>query len=166
MESVADFQRVRFNRRKDADKPKFLNYGLWRYSRHPNYFGEITVWVGIWLSSSYGLWGIDTAYGVLGLFSPLLTFVLLAFITGIPRAEKRDDERYQQYEEYHEYKKQTSPLWPFPTSLYKHMPMVLRKVPFIDIRDYTKLTKEPAPDAINEATGIPAPREPNLQANQ
>lgn len=141
-ETVADWQRDNFNKKKAEGEVKFIESGLWHWSRHPNYCCEIFVWIGIWLSSSNGLWGIDTAYGVLGLFSPLITFVLLAFISGIPPAEKRDDKRFQHLDEYHDYKKRTSPLWFFPTSLYNGMPMILRKVPFCDIYDYTKLKKD------------------------
>ncbi len=142
IETIADWTKSAFNAKKREGELTFISSGLWHYSRHPNYFGEIFVWLGIWLSSSNGLWGIDTAYGVLGLFSPVLTFVLLAFISGIPPTEKRDDKRFGNLPEYYEYKKQTSPLWFFPTSLYRKMPMVLRKVPFVDIRDYTKLKRD------------------------
>lgn len=156
IESGADFQRQHYHRRTDEKKPKFLNYGLWRYSRHPNYFGEVLCWLGIWLSSSYGLWGIDTAYGVVGLLSPLLTLILVAFITGVPIVEKLEDERYHQYPEYVQYKKETSPIWPCVPRLYAHMPMVLRKVIYLDIPDYTKLKRFE-----NEETGAPSTNEPS-----
>jgi len=142
-ETVADWQRSSFNAKKRPGEVKFIESGLWHWSRHPNYCAEIFVWVGMWLSSSSGLYNVDTAYGVLGIFSPLITFVLLAFITGIPPAEKRDDARFKELDSYYEYKKRTSPLWFFPTSLYNKMPMALRKVPFCDIYDYTKLRREP-----------------------
>lgn len=141
-ETIADAHRSHFNKSKKEGEVKFIESGLWYWSRHPNYCAEIFVWIGIWLSSSNGLWGIDTAYGVLGLFSPLITFVLLAFISGIPPSEKRDDERFQHLDSYYDYKKRTSPLWFFPTSLYRGMPMNLRKVPFVDLRDYTKLKRD------------------------
>lgn len=141
IETAADAHRAAFNRRRREGEARFIHTGLFSVSRHPNYFGEIFVWLGIWLSSATGLWGIDTAYGVLGLFSPLITFVLLAFISGIPPSEKRDDARFGHLPEYYDYKKRTSPLWLFPPSLYNRMPMLLRKVPFVDLADYTKLRR-------------------------
>lgn len=143
IETIADAHRNHFNSDKSENRPKFLSTGLWKYSRHPNYLGETLLWFGIWLSSSNGLWGIETAYAILGLFSPAITFVLLVFISGIPPAEKRDDERFKELPEYYEYKKQTSPYFFFPPSWYRGMPMILRKVPFCDIRDYSKL-REPS----------------------
>lgn len=159
IETVADYQKLSFNKSKQPGEKKFIQTGLWRNSRHPNYFGEIFVWLGIWLSSSYGLWDIETAYGVLGLFSPVFTFVLLAFVSGIPPSEKRDDKRFGDMPEYVEYKKRTSPLWFFPCSLYAKMPMLLRKVPFVDIYDYTKLQNRPAENEEQPADIAPAANE-------
>lgn len=159
IESLADYQKLSFNKTKQPGEKKFIHTGLWRNSRHPNYFGEIFVWFGIWLSSSYGLWGIETAYGVLGLFSPLMTFVLLAFVSGIPPAEKRDDKRFGDMPEYVEYKKKTSPLWFFPRSWYAGMPMWLRKVPFVDIYDYTKLQNREPEQQQENGTSVQAQQE-------
>lgn len=163
IETVADWQKSSFNKSKAEGEVKFLETGLWHYSRHPNYFGEIFVWLGIWLSSSNGLWGIDTAYGVLGLFSPLFTFVILTFLSGIPPAEQRDDKRFKHLESYYEYKKRTSPLWFFPTSLYAGMPMILRKVPFCDIYDYTKLKRAEDPVEENNQPEAAQPDANNTQ---
>lgn len=151
VETISDWHRSSFNSKNRDGQAQFIHTGFWRWSRHPNYCAEIFVWIGIWLSSSNGLWDVDTAYGVLGLFSPLITFVLLAFISGIPPAEKRDDARFKDVPEYYDYKKRTSPLWFFPTTLYNKMPMVLRKVPFCDIYDYSKLRQETAPVPAEDA---------------
>jgi steroid 5-alpha reductase family enzyme len=65
--------------------------GLWKYTRHPNYFGEITLWWGILIMSTsiltYGQWA-----AVLG---PLFTMAILLFLSGIPLLEKKSDERYR-----------------------------------------------------------------------
>lgn len=157
VETISDWHRSSFNKNRTEGGPQFIQSGFWRWSRHPNYCAEIFVWLGIWLSSSNGLWDVDTAYAILGLLSPLITFVLLAFITGIPPAEKRDDARFKDIPEYYDYKKRTSPLWFFPTSLYNKMPMILRKVPFCDIYDYTKLRQEAAPIPADDAQANEAP---------
>lgn len=136
-----------FNDKKREGEVKFIQSGFWHWSRHPNYCAEIFIWLGIWLSSSSGLYNVNTAYAVVGVLSPLITFVLVTFITGIPLTEKRDDARFKQLDDYYDYKKRTSPLWFFPTTLYRKMPMWLRRFPFFDIfHDYKKLRQEPGAD--------------------
>jgi steroid 5-alpha reductase family enzyme len=103
IESVADKQLARFVSNK-SNKGKVLDTGLWRYSRHPNYFGELTQWWGI------GVIALQVAYGWAGLLGPLVLTVLIIFVSGIPPIEKRR----QGNEAYQEYKKHTSPLIPLP----------------------------------------------------
>ena len=91
-ETVADFQLVRFKRRS-ANEARVLDTGLWRYTRHPNYFGEFCVWWGVYLValSAGGWWTI---------VSPLLMSLLLLKISGVALLEKDIGERRPAYREY------------------------------------------------------------------
>jgi steroid 5-alpha reductase family enzyme len=82
-ESLADFQLVRF-KANPANAEKVLETGLWRYTRHPNYFGDLCVWFGLWL--------IAAETGPLGLASivgPLLLLTMFLKYSGGPSYEKR-----------------------------------------------------------------------------
>lgn len=94
-ESLADFQLVRFKANK-ANEGKVLDAGLWRYTRHPNYFGEACVWWGLWLVAlAGGGWG--AAWSVV---SPLLMTVLLLKVSGVRLLEKDIGERRPAYRDY------------------------------------------------------------------
>jgi steroid 5-alpha reductase family enzyme len=101
-EAVADHQLAKFLLAKN--RPKVLQTGLWRYSRHPNYFGELTQWWAI------GLIALQTNYGWIGLVGPLVLTYLIVFVSGIPPIERRR----QKDVEYQAYQRQTSPLIPLP----------------------------------------------------
>lgn len=99
-EVIGDFQLREFVRRK---KPgQIMQTGLWKYTRHPNYFGESVLWWGIYLLalSSGSFWTI---------LSPLLITYLLLFVSGIPLLE----EKYKDNPEFIEYKKKTSMFFPW-----------------------------------------------------
>lgn len=99
-EAVADYQLRQF---LSSGKGDVMQAGLWRYSRHPNYFGEITTWVGAGLVAvSVGRW-----WGLLG---PLTIGFLIVKISGIPPLEKR----YAHDKIYQAYAKRTSVLIPLP----------------------------------------------------
>jgi len=102
-ESVADNQLSRF-RSDAANKGKNMDHGLWRYSRHPNYFGELVQWWAI------GLLALQVAWGWIGLVGPLLLTILIVFVSGIPPIEKKRKDNA----EYQAYKKRTSVLIPLP----------------------------------------------------
>jgi len=106
-EAIADRQLARFIRQ--ADHPKVLSSGLWRYSRHPNYFGELVQWWGI------GIIALQASWGWLGLLGPLMLTGLILFVSGIPPIEKRRAKDA----EYRRYQRQTSPLLPLPARLKK-----------------------------------------------
>ena len=99
IEVVADRQKRAFRRREGAGR--FIDSGFWAWSQHPNYFGEITLWVGVALVALPGLQG----WQLVTLVSPVFVFVLLTRISGIPlltaRARRRwgDDPAYQSYRE-------------------------------------------------------------------
>ena len=79
IEAVADAQKSRF-RANPANKDSFIRTGLWSWSRHPNYFGEITLWTGVAIIALPVLQG----WQLLTLISPLFVFVLLTRMSGIP----------------------------------------------------------------------------------
>jgi steroid 5-alpha reductase family enzyme len=91
-ESVGDYQLIRFLHHP-ADKGKLLQSGLWRYSRHPNYFGEVTQWWGIWLMA------LSVPGGWLTIFGPLLITFLILKVSGVPMLEERrkDDAQFKEY---------------------------------------------------------------------
>ncbi len=110
IEAIADIQKYRFSR-NPKNKNKWIASGIWHYSRHPNYFGEILVWTGVYL---YALTVLPTADAIIGLVSPLFITILLLFVSGIPILEKSADKRWGKQVEYQAYKKRTSILIPWP----------------------------------------------------
>lgn len=107
IETIADYQKFSF---KSKNPTKFVSDGLWKYSRHPNYFGEILCWVGVFLVAYPALSGLE----VLSVISPIFITVLLLFVSGIPPTEKQQDKKYGLRREYKEYKRRTSVLIPMP----------------------------------------------------
>ena len=82
---------------------KFIDVGLWSWSRHPNYFGEITLWVGIAVIALPALDG----WQYVTLISPVFVYVLLTRISGIPLLESRGKKKWGDDPEYQAYKKRT-----------------------------------------------------------
>ncbi len=102
-ESVGDAQLARFI--KDPNnKGKLMRSGLWQYTRHPNYFGEITLWWGVFII------GLSVQNGIWGIIGPLTITLLITKISGIPLLEKKMAEN----PEFEAYKKETSILIPLP----------------------------------------------------
>jgi steroid 5-alpha reductase family enzyme len=109
IESIADSQKRRF--RGDPDNEgRFISEGLWSWSRHPNYFGEIVLWIGVAVIAASTLEG----WRWVTLVSPLFVIVLLTRISGIPLLERRADKRWGGEESYERYKARTSVLIPVP----------------------------------------------------
>ncbi len=134
LEAAADYQRHAFNResrRNPRGKP-FLDTGLWRYSRHPNYFGDIVLWLGISISAANGLWPYEPVKAVLLLASPAMTIVFLVFVSGMPIAEAREDRRNHRYMAYKQYKHRTSPLIPLSPAFYAGLSPWVKKWLFLD----------------------------------
>lgn len=109
IESVADMQKYRFIN-DIKNKGKWINTGIWKYSRHPNYFGEILLWVGIYI---YTLDAFSFGEAVIGLIGPLYIGLLIIFASGIPPLEKRADEKWGDNPQYKKYKNRTSVLIPW-----------------------------------------------------
>ncbi|KAL7012786.1 hypothetical protein ACKWTF_015047 [Chironomus riparius] len=106
IESIADYQKLQF-RSESKNKDKFIKSGLWTYSRHPNYFGEILLWCSI------AVIGFSGSQSWLVFISPAFIASMLIFGSGIPILEKNADEKFGHYEEYKIYKKSTPVLVPF-----------------------------------------------------
>lgn len=85
-ESVGDAQLAAFVR-DPASRGKILDTGLWRYTRHPNYFGEVTQWWGVWLIA------LSAPFGWVAVVSPLTITLLLLFVSGVPMLEKKMVEK-------------------------------------------------------------------------
>ncbi len=102
IEIVADQQKSAF--RADPDnKGKFINTGLWAWSRHPNYFGEIVLWTGMAIIAIPVLQGWQWAT----LISPVFVFFLLTKVSGVPMLEEAADERWGGQDDYEAYKQKT-----------------------------------------------------------
>lgn len=102
-EAIGDYQLSKF-RAKPSSKGKIITSGLWKYTRHPNYFGEIVQWWGIFIIVA------GSAFWWLALIGPIVITVLVLFISGIPLTEKQFASR----KGWDTYKKQTSIFLPLP----------------------------------------------------
>ncbi|MFK7958492.1 MAG: DUF1295 domain-containing protein [Lysobacterales bacterium] len=111
IEIVADQQKSQF-RKDPANKGKFIHTGLWAWSRHPNYFGEIVLWVGMAIVAVPVL----TGWQHVTLISPIFVALLLAKGSGVPPLEAKADERWGGQPEYEAYKSQTPVLIMKPPS--------------------------------------------------
>jgi steroid 5-alpha reductase family enzyme len=109
IEAVADAQKSAF-RGKEENRGSFIASGLWRYSRHPNYFGEMLVWWGLFVYAVPVLHGI--AFAVVA--GPVFITLLLLFVSGIPLLERSAEEKYGDDPAYRDYKRRTSILVPLP----------------------------------------------------
>jgi steroid 5-alpha reductase family enzyme len=111
VEVLADHQKTKF-RDDPRNKGKFIQEGLWYYSRHPNYFGEISMWIGIFLITVHGM--PTTFLKLMAAFGPAFVTLLLLKVSGVPLLEKQADERWGKLESYQKYKRETSSLIPLP----------------------------------------------------
>lgn len=107
IEATADAQKDRF-RKDPANYGKFIRSGLWSRSRHPNYFGEILLWIGVAVIALPILRG----WQWVTLISPIFVTILLTRISGVPMLEKKADQKWGGQEDYEKYKKETPVLIP------------------------------------------------------
>jgi steroid 5-alpha reductase family enzyme len=109
IEATADAQKGAF-RKDPANRGRFIRTGLWAWSRHPNYFGEITLWIGVALIA----FPVLSGWQYVTLISPVFVYLLLTRISGIPILESRADERWGGEPDYEAYKARTPVLFPLP----------------------------------------------------
>ena len=102
-EVIGDWQLLMFTRNPD-NKGKLMTSGLWRFTRHPNYFGEVTLWWGIWLMA------LALPGGWLTIIGPLTITILILKVSGIPLLEKP----YEVRGDFQKYKLHTSAFFPLP----------------------------------------------------
>jgi steroid 5-alpha reductase family enzyme len=107
IESISDYQKRVF-RKENNPSESFIHTGFWARSRHPNYFGEITLWTGIAVIALNTLNGIE----YITLISPVFVYLLLTRMSGVNLLERIADERYGHLEEYQRYKRNTPVLVP------------------------------------------------------
>jgi len=108
VEALADFQKYTF-KEDDANRGKWIESGLWRYSRHPNYLGEIILWWGLYIIALGSLEGWAV---YLALFSPSFTAFMLIFVSGIPLLEEASDQKWGNNPAYIAYRNRTPVLVP------------------------------------------------------
>jgi steroid 5-alpha reductase family enzyme len=107
VEVVADSQKGRFNA-DPQNKGRFIQTGLWSRSRHPNYFGEIMLWLGVAIIALPVLQG----WQWVAMISPLFVTLLLTRVSGVPMLENKADKKWGGQEDYEAYKKRTPVLIP------------------------------------------------------
>ena len=106
IEIIADNQKSKF-RSIEANKDRFITTGLWAKSRHPNYLGEILLWLGVAIISLSSLSG----WQYLTLISPIFTYFLLVYVSGVRMLEERGEKKWGHNEEYIKYKSTTPRLF-------------------------------------------------------
>jgi steroid 5-alpha reductase family enzyme len=109
IEVLADAQKSRF-KADPANKGNFISGGLWAWSRHPNYFGEIVLWIGIAIIALPVLRG----WQWVTMISPVFVTILITQVSGVPMLERRADKTWGGQDDYEEYKQKTPVLIPRP----------------------------------------------------
>lgn len=138
-EVVGDLQKDAF--RSDPKNNKdFMHSGVWAISRHPNFFGEMFMWWGIFIigvpvyDASSSNWGYAT------IIAPLLTMAILLFLSGMPTAEGDNQKRFLRDSDtkkrYLEYRKKTSPIVPMPAFLWENIPHFFQRWLFFEYDMY------------------------------
>ncbi|MFB6291098.1 MAG: DUF1295 domain-containing protein [Candidatus Bipolaricaulia bacterium] len=102
-EVIGDYQLSDFIQHRKSEDNRIMTEGLWKYTRHPNYFGEALLWWGVYFLAASG------PYGWTGVLSPIAIGYLLLFVSGVPPLEKR----YEDDEDYQEYAKRTNKFFPW-----------------------------------------------------
>lgn len=111
LEATADQQKYAFSKQH---KQTWIDTGIWRISRHPNYLGEMLMWAGTYMLCYATL---TVHERLVGLVSPVFIIVLLLFVSGIPLLEAAADKRWGKEKEYQTYKKRVPILVPTPRSI-------------------------------------------------
>ncbi|KFK43981.1 hypothetical protein AALP_AA1G199300 [Arabis alpina] len=133
IEATADQQKLSFKNCPE-NKGRWCDVGIWKYSRHPNYFGEMLLWWGIFVASLPCLKGAE----YLVIIGPVLLTLLLFFVSGIPLLEASADKKYGSLGAYRHYKKTTSPLILLPRGVYGFLPKWCKAVFLFEFPMYSR----------------------------
>jgi len=112
IETTADWQKFVF-KNDPKNKGKWISTGIWKYSRHPNYFGEMLCWWGIFIFVLPNFSGLQ----YLSIIGPLFITFILLFVSGVPILEKKYELRYKDNPNYQKYKQRTNLLVPLPPKI-------------------------------------------------
>ncbi|KAF8159750.1 hypothetical protein B0H34DRAFT_704665 [Crassisporium funariophilum] len=170
VEAIADAQKYYFKSNKLIPKGQPMNRGLWSWSRHPPYFGEMMCWWGIWIlclspTTNGDLPKSSRAAQYGSIVSPIFTMLLLMFASGIPTAEKPTAKKFylmthgpkaidatsDAWAQYKAYLKKTSILIPLPPMLYKHLPSIVKQTVLFDFPIYRFDEARDGPAAVDLA---------------
>ncbi|KAJ7695158.1 DUF1295-domain-containing protein [Mycena rosella] len=170
VEATADVQKYLYKSSKTTPKDKPITVGLWAYSRHPPYFGEMMCWWGIWIlclspTTNGSLSSSAKSAQYAAIFSPIFTVIVLMFGSGVPTSAKPQAKRFYLksygptaheedsviWQRYKMYLERTSILVPVPPALYKPLPSILKKTLFLDFPMYQFNEAKEGPSAIEEA---------------
>lgn len=133
IEAISDQQKLQF--KKDSrNTGRWCDIGFWKWSRHPNYFGEILLWWGIFVASTPLLEGAKW----LAVIGPIFVTALLLFLSGIPLLEYSADKKFGSSTEYREYKRITSPLVLLPPTVYGKLPERFKQVFLLEFPFYSR----------------------------
>ncbi|SPO20578.1 uncharacterized protein UTRI_00054 [Ustilago trichophora] len=119
LEVTADRQKSQWRQDREAGKHKepFISSGVWSWSRHPNYFGEVSLWTGQFVLSTTAIASAGTFYPTwavgLAALSPLLEYGLIRFISGVPMLEKSGDKKHKDNPQWKKYKDEVPCFVPF-----------------------------------------------------
>lgn len=141
IEGTADQQKLRFKKSPET-RGRWCNIGLWKYSRHPNYFGEILLWWGIFVASSPVLKGAEW----LVIIGPIFLTLLLLFVSGIPLLEESADKKFGNVDGYRRYKERTSPLILLPPPVYGKLPAWFKTIFLFEFPFYSRNLPQQEPN--------------------
>ena len=131
LQVFADLQKMRFRNNKE-NRGRVCDAGLWSVTRHPNYFGEMLIWWGVFVSASAVFGAHRTRIGYATIVSPVFTMLILLFLSGMPTAEGKALKRFYTTEEssqrFGRYFRRTPPIVPFVPQWYEAMPLVLKRI--------------------------------------
>jgi steroid 5-alpha reductase family enzyme len=113
IETIADMQKYKFKNNPE-NHGKWIDKGLWKYSRHPNYFGEMLCWWSLFFIISPFLNG----FYWLSILGPIHISILLLFVSGIPTLEKKYNQIYKENKNYIQYRNKTNLLVPLPMKIF------------------------------------------------
>eukprot|EP00475_Leptophrys_vorax_P029607 TRINITY_DN4369_c0_g1_i1.p1 TRINITY_DN4369_c0_g1~~TRINITY_DN4369_c0_g1_i1.p1 ORF type:complete len:311 (+),score=62.86 TRINITY_DN4369_c0_g1_i1:34-966(+) len=125
LEAIADQSKSNFNN-DTSNRGMFISSGVWGISRHPNYAGEIIMWTGLFISCAVSF-PSNTPSAFVSILSPIFTFLILMFLSGVNLAEERYNKQFGDRQDYCDYRTKTSPLLPLPQFIYSRLPLSFKR---------------------------------------